>query len=105
VGETKELARIHESQKAVVVGIALEKDAEYLRRFVESAGIKYPVALGDEDLFTQFNGYAIPYTVILDRAGVIRKMVHGRIAFADLAKAIDDIDRGAIALAEALPRP
>src|SRR4029077_14979556 len=31
--ETEDLARVHNSGKAVVIGIALEKDADYLSRF------------------------------------------------------------------------
>src|SRR4051812_22057775 len=38
--ETEDLGRVHESGKAVVVGIALEQDPEYLRRFVAEKGIK-----------------------------------------------------------------
>jgi len=96
--ETEDLARVHDSGKAVVVGIALENDADYLGRFVKDRGIRYPVALGDEETFTRYDGYAVPYTVVLDRSGVIRKRAYGRIEADDLARTIDEIDRGSVAL-------
>jgi cytochrome c biogenesis protein CcmG, thiol:disulfide interchange protein DsbE len=98
LSETKELIRVHDSGKAVVVGIALEKDGDYLRRRVQDLGIRYPVVVGDDDLFSEFNGYAIPYTLILDRTGAIRKRVVGRIESDDLAKVIEEVDRKSLAL-------
>jgi peroxiredoxin len=96
--ETEDLARIHDSGKAVVVGIALENDADYLGRFVKDRGIRYPVALGDEETFTRYDGYAVPYTLVLDRAGAIRKRAYGRIESDELARTIDEIDRSSVAL-------
>ena len=101
--ETEDLARVHNSGKAVVVGIALEKDADYVGRFVKDKGINYPVALGDEDLFSQYDGYAIPYTLVLDRSRAIRKKVYGRIEAGELAKVIEEIDRSSVALAPTQP--
>lgn len=96
--ETEDLARVHNSGKAVVIGIALEKDAEYVGRFVKDRGINYPVVLGDEDVFSQYDGYAIPYTLVLDRSRAIRKRVYGRIEAEELGKVIDEIDRSSVAL-------
>ena len=96
--ETEELARVHNSGKAVVIGIALEKDADYLSRFVKDRGISYPVAVGNEDVFSRYDGYAIPYTLVLDRSRAIRKRVYGRVEADELAKVIDEIDRTSVAL-------
>jgi cytochrome c biogenesis protein CcmG, thiol:disulfide interchange protein DsbE len=99
--ETEDLAHIHKSGKAVVIGIALEKDADYLGRFVKDRGISYPVAVGNEDVFSRYDGYAIPYTLVLDRSRAIRLRVYGRVEADELTKVIDKIDRTSVALAPA----
>jgi cytochrome c biogenesis protein CcmG, thiol:disulfide interchange protein DsbE len=96
--ETEDLARIHDSGKALVIGIALENDADYLGRFVKERGIKYPVAQGDEDTFSRYDGYAVPYTLVLDRSRSVRKKVYGRIDEEELKKVINEIDRMSVAL-------
>jgi peroxiredoxin len=101
--ETEDLARVHDSGKAVVIGIALEKDADYLSRFVKHRGIKYPVVLGDEETFSRYDGFAIPYTLVLDRTRAIRKRVYGRIEADELAKVIDAIDRTTVAMGSTQP--
>jgi peroxiredoxin len=101
--ETEELTRVHNSGKAVVIGIALEKDVDYVGRFVNDRGIKYPVALGDEDVFSRYDGYAIPYTLVLDRTGIVRLRVYGRVEASELAKIIDKIDRNSLAQAQVQP--
>jgi peroxiredoxin len=99
--ETEDLARVHRSGKAVVIGIALETDADYVGRFVKDRGIDYPIALGNEDLFARYDGYAVPYTLVLDRSRAIRKRVYGRIEADELARVIDQIDRSPVALGPA----
>jgi peroxiredoxin len=91
--ETEDLARIQEIGKAVVIGIALDPDADYLGQFVKDRGIKYPVLAGNEDVFSRYDGYGIPYTLVLDRARAVRKKVYGRIEAVELARVIDEIDR------------
>jgi peroxiredoxin len=93
LNETEDLARVHDSGKAVVIGIALETDADYVGRFVKHRGIRYPVVLGDEETFSRYDGFAIPYTLVLDRTRAIRKRVYGRIEADELARVIDEIDR------------
>jgi hypothetical protein len=95
--ETEELERVHDSGKATVIGIALEQDRSYLDRFVKEKGIKYPVAQGDEETFSRYDGYAVPYTVVLDRSATVRKKVYGRIEEGELTKVIDEIDRASVA--------
>jgi peroxiredoxin len=101
--ETEDLARIHNGGKAVVIGIALEKDADYVGRFVKDRGIPYAVALGDDDVFSRYDGYAVPYTLVLDRSRAVRKRVYGRIEADELVKFIDEIDRTPVALVPAQP--
>ncbi len=96
--ESEDLTEIHRDGRAFVLGIALDEDAENLSRFVKERGIKYPVALGNEKIFMRFDGAAIPYTLVLDRAGAVRKKVYGRIEAGELARVIDEIDRSAASL-------
>jgi peroxiredoxin len=96
--ETEELARVQDGGKAVVVGIALDEDADRLGRFVNDRGIKYPVLMGNDEVFSMYDGYAIPYTLVLDRSGAVRKKVYGRIDADELFKLIDEIDRPSVAL-------
>lgn len=103
--ETEDLGRIHDGGKALVVGIALDKDADYLGRFVKERGIRYTVAMADEELFSRYDGYAIPYTLVLDRSRAIRRKVYGRIESDELAKLIDEIDRSSVTLGAAGPIP
>jgi peroxiredoxin len=103
--ETEALTRLHNSGKAVVIGIALETDADYVGRFVKARGISYPVAMGDEATFSRYDGYAIPYTLVLDRSRAIRLRVYGRIETDELAKAIDKIDNSSVAVASTQPKP
>jgi peroxiredoxin len=95
--EIDDLARVHRSGKAVVIGIALETDADYVRRFVKQRGISYTVALGNEDIFARYDGAGVPYTLVLDRSGAIRLRLYGRIEGDELEKFIDKIDRGRVA--------
>jgi peroxiredoxin len=101
--ETEDLTRIQDSGKAVVIGIALEQDSDYLGRFVKDRGIKYPVLVGNEDVFSRYDGYGIPYTLVLDRSRAVRKKAYGRIDADELARVIDEIDRSPAALGP--PRP
>jgi peroxiredoxin len=101
--ETEDLALVQDGGKAVVIGIALDQDAEYLGRFVKDRGIRYPVLQGNEDVFSRYDGYGIPYTLVLDRSRAVRKKAYGRIDADELAKVIDEIDRSQVALGSARP--
>lgn len=57
------------------IGIALDQ-AEPVKNFVADKGVNYPVLIGDQDVarFMVFLGNeigALPYTVVLDRAGEV----------------------------------
>ena len=63
IPELQELAAESELQ---VVGIALDEEgATSVAPFVEKLGIDYLVLLGDQSTFQRFNGYTIPYTLLL----------------------------------------
>jgi peroxiredoxin len=101
--ETEDLSRIHDSGRAVVIGIALDQDTDHVGRFVKDRGLKYPVLLGNEDVFMRYDGYSIPYTLVLDRAQAVRKKAYGRIDADELARVIDEIDRSSAALRPSRP--
>ena len=96
--ETEDLARIHEGHRARVVSIALDSDPDDLRKFVKEKGIPYSVLVGNEQVFSQFDGYAIPYTLVLDRSGVVRRKAYGRIESEELTRVIEKIDGSQVAL-------
>jgi peroxiredoxin len=96
--EIGDLIRVHNDGKAVVISIALEKNPDYVNRFLKERGILYTVALGDDDVFSRYDGFAIPYTLIIDRSGAIRKRVYGRIHSDELSKVIDEIDGSSVAV-------
>ena len=64
--------------KAEVIGIALDEGgAGPVGKFVKQHDINYTVLLGNQDIFRRFKGYAIPYTLILDRSGKIVNIHRG----------------------------
>jgi len=68
-----------------LIGIALDKDgARSVKPFVEKHQMNYPILLGTEELFQQFNGFGIPHTVILDSDYKVAKVYRGTITKDDL---------------------
>lgn len=69
VREIPTLKSFSGNDSVAVVSIALDDEGtRVVRPFVERYGIDYPVLMGDGALFDRFNGYAIPYTLVLDPA-------------------------------------
>lgn len=67
-----------------VIGITYppEELAE-VRRFTKSIKVNYPVVMGDEATKAKFDeGDVLPVTVVIDRKGTIRDVIHG-IIFAE----------------------
>ena len=99
--ETEDLERIHDTGKAAVIGIALDTDSEHLGQFVKSKGIKYPILVGNEEVFLRYDGAAIPYTLVLDQNRTVRKRAYGRMAAEDIERVIEEIEGKSAALATA----
>lgn len=98
--EIPELKQVAAGSKAKVVGIALdEMGIETVKPFVESQGINYPVLIGDQETFQQFNGVAIPYTIVLDSSQRIVKIYRGHAAREELEAALGLTERGNVAQA------
>lgn len=59
-----------------VVGIALD-DVQQAREFATELGVEYPILVGSTDVMATMNLYGnisgtLPYSVLLDRSGVVR---------------------------------
>jgi cytochrome c biogenesis protein CcmG, thiol:disulfide interchange protein DsbE len=78
MSEIPELKEVAANSKAKVVGIALDENGlETVKPFVEAHQINYTVAVGTQELFQQFNGVGIPYTLVLDPSQRIVKIYRG----------------------------
>ncbi len=76
--EIPELKQIAAEGNAKVVGIALDEDgSSVIKPFTEKHDINYTVLVGNQDIFQQFNGVAIPYTLVLDGSHRITKIFRG----------------------------
>ncbi|HEV7892450.1 MAG TPA: TlpA disulfide reductase family protein [Pyrinomonadaceae bacterium] len=96
MAEIPELKELAASSKAKVVGIALDdQGSETVKPFVESHGINYTVLVGNQDIFQQFNGVGIPYTLVLDRSQRIVKVYRGPATRQALEEDLRGIERGA----------
>ncbi len=67
-----------------IIGIALDKH-KAVTKYVEESGINYPILIGDDDVVRVAESLGndmgiLPYTVIIDQAGVIRFIRYGEIA-------------------------
>jgi peroxiredoxin len=94
--EIPALRQVAASSDAKVVGIALDEDGlKAVKPFVDRYGINYTVLLGDQDLFRQFNGFGIPYTLVLDRSQRVVKIYRGTTTRESLEQDLKAIANGA----------
>lgn len=103
IQELPDLNRIHNDETAVVIGIALDEDTDSVKRICQKNDINYEVALGTQKLFEQYDGYGIPYTLILDKNKTIRKRFRGKASYEDMASVLKKIETldGSVALNDA----
>lgn len=90
--EIDELKLIHESGRATVVGIVLDDDPERVQSLVDRKGIKYQVLQGDQELFERFDGFSIPYTLVLDGSQTVRKKFHGPMTRTQFEEVLNNIE-------------
>ena len=90
--EIEELKRLHAKQHVRVVGIALDSDVDRVRQVITARNINYEVLIGTSEVFERFDGYAIPYTIVLDKSRIVRLMVSGKMSYDEILKAVSDID-------------
>lgn len=75
------MERLHKeygSRGFVLLGISLDSgDWDYVRSFRQEYGITYPILKGNDDISEQYMVRTIPYLVLLDKEGVVRRRISG----------------------------
>ncbi|MEX0607065.1 MAG: TlpA disulfide reductase family protein [Halofilum sp. (in: g-proteobacteria)] len=95
----REVPALVETQAALgerglqVVGVALD-DAEPVREFAAEHDINYPLMVGGRDAFDIGSDYGnargvLPYTVLVDRDGVIRETHLGALTHAQMIELVE----------------
>ena len=90
-----DLQKQYGEQGLQVVGIALD-DIQSVRSFVQRYGISYPVLVGAADAMATSAAYGnvegvLPYSVLVDKGGVIRWQYTGEISPDDLSKLLSEL--------------
>jgi cytochrome c biogenesis protein CcmG, thiol:disulfide interchange protein DsbE len=70
----------YSSQGLVVIGFKVDfmADTEDPVRFAQQLGIRYPIAVGSEEIREKFGGVqGLPTTYIYDRQGILRNKIIG----------------------------
>ncbi|MEJ8568779.1 TlpA family protein disulfide reductase [Elongatibacter sediminis] len=88
-----ELYRTRADQGLEIVGIALD-DVAAARDFAAELGIEYPILIGSTDVMAVVRLYgnvsgALPYSVLIDRDGLIRWTYAGELDEAELVRRVD----------------
>ena len=91
----EELYETYRDRNLVVVGIALDTMDDVVQ-FVDPLGIEYPILIGEEDGIEISQDYGnrlgvLPFTVIIDRDGVIRHVHPGEISLEDVRAYIEPL--------------
>jgi len=77
-----------------VVGIALD-DSAPVKRFIDELGIDYTILVGQEEVLDVQSEWgnevgAMPYTVLVDGAGIVRWRHYGEVTSPELEEALGD---------------
>jgi hypothetical protein len=79
------LHRAVRGQTLRVLGVALDGDAEAVRRYMAVNGYQFPVSLDDGTLRTRFTARnVIPMTCVLDHQGHLLQAIPGEMAEDDV---------------------
>ena len=79
------LHRTTQGQALRVLGVALDSDAEGVRRYMAGNGYQFPVTLDDGTLRKRFTARrVIPMTCVLDRQGRLLQAIPGEMAEDDV---------------------
>lgn len=74
-----------------IIGIALERDPNRVKRFMEKMGINYPIAMGSREIVSKFgNIQAIPTTFVIDTEG---RICQRYVGYTPKDRFIQDIER------------
>lgn len=90
-----DLQREYGSEGLQVLGIALD-DVQSVRSFVQQYGISYPTLVGAADAMATSAAYGnvegvLPYSVLVDRDGVIRWQYTGEIRPDDVSRLLSEL--------------
>jgi thiol-disulfide isomerase/thioredoxin len=90
-----DLQREYGAEGLQVVGIALD-DVQSVSNFVQKYGISYPILVGAADAMATSAAYGnvegvLPYSVLVDRGGVIRWQYTGEIQEDDVSRLLSDL--------------
>lgn len=103
--EIDHLNRLNDVGNVRVIGIALDDDADRVSSTIQARNINYEVAMGTPAVFEQFDGYAIPYTVVIDDAKVVRRMVSGTMEYEELLETVQQLKPTATAMTSKTNNP
>ncbi len=85
--EIPTLNTLAEGSSVQVVTIAIDEGgAGVVEPFVAKHGIDYTVLLGDKEVFQRFNGWAIPYTLVLDASLNVVSFHRGYVSLRSLER-------------------
>jgi thiol-disulfide isomerase/thioredoxin len=94
--EIPDLKQVASETGAKVIGIALDEDGvKAVKPFVLQHGINYTVLLGNQEVFEQFHGMGIPYTLVLDGERRVIRIYRGTTTREALEQDLKTINRGA----------
>jgi peroxiredoxin len=93
-----ELAELHtqyQAKNVVVVGLAVDELA-LVKEFALATPVSYPLLVAEDEgmqLASEFGNSqgVLPYTVIIDKDGVVQKNFFGRISKALLSEALEPL--------------
>jgi len=92
------LSNLHDRLEArgfAVLGVAMD-DVAQARSFIEELGIRYPNAVGGVDVMMMGSAYGnqaglLPYSVLIDREGVVRWNSLGALELSQLTENIEKL--------------
>ena len=90
-----DLQRRRGAEGLQVIGIALD-NVEQVSSFVETYGISYPILVGEADVFATSVAYGnnegvLPYSVLVDKQGIVRWQYAGIIKHEDISRQLSDL--------------
>lgn len=90
-----DMQRQYGSRGLQVVGIALD-EVQSVRDFIDQYGISYPILVGQADVMATSAEYGnvegvLPYSVLVDKTGIIRWQYSGEIHPDDVSKQLDKL--------------
>lgn len=75
-----------------IVGVNVGESADIIAPYIQQVGITFPVLPGaDQELANQYRITALPSSIMLDRAGVVRRRVVGPMTLDTLARYVEPL--------------